>query len=220
LTVLARSRSLELDQEALMAVPAYPLSSEDDRGDWPAQGEWTYEDYLRLPDDGNRYEVIRGVLYVTPAPIPKHQLAVVKLVRFFDVFVSDNDLGVVLAAPIDVKLPLGIANPVQPDVVVFLKGNEPRWEMSYYQGTPDLIVEVLSPGTRRRDRTIKMDAYRDVGVPEYWLVDPDARTVAVFVLEPGTGYTERCRGGVGETVGSSVLPGFRLEVAGLFPRRS
>lgn len=200
-----------------MAVPAYPL---EDRGDGPAPGEWTYEDYLLLPDDGSRYEVIRGVLYVTPAPIPKHQLAVVKLVRFFDEFVSDNDRGVVLTAPLDVRLPFGIADPVQPDVVVFLKGNKPRWEMSYFQGTPDLIVEVLSPSTRKRDRTLKMDAYRDAGVPEYWLVDPDARTVAVFVLEPGTGYTERCRGGVGETVGSSVLPGFRLEVDGLFPRQS
>jgi Uma2 family endonuclease len=144
-----------------MAVPAYPLAHGEDSGDWPAPGEWTYEDYLRLPEDGNRYEVIRGVLYVTPAPIPRHQFAVLKLGRFFDEFVSDNDLGVVLAAPMDVKLPFGIAEPVQPDIVVFLKGNEPRWELSYYQGVPDLIVEVLSPRTRRRDRTVKMDAYRD-----------------------------------------------------------
>ncbi|HEV2843515.1 MAG TPA: Uma2 family endonuclease, partial [Thermoanaerobaculia bacterium] len=151
---------------------------------------------------------------------PRHQFAVLKLGRFFDEFVFDNGLGVVLAAPMDVRLPSGIADPVQPDVVVFLKGNEPRWELSYYQGVPDLVAEVLSPSTRRRDRTIKMDAYRDAGVPEYWLVDPDARTVVVYVLEPGKGYTERCRGGVGETVGSSVLPGFRVEVAGLFPRQS
>ena len=203
-----------------MAVPAYPLRSEEGRGNWPAQGAWTYEDYLRLPADGHRYEVIRGVLYVTAAPIPRHQFAVLKLGRFFDEFVFDNGLGVVLAAPMDVRLPSGIADPVQPDVVVFLKGNEPRWELSYYQGVPDLVAEVLSPSTRRRDRTIKMDAYRDAGVPEYWLVDPDARTVVVYVLEPGKGYTERCRGGVGETVGSSVLPGFRVEVAGLFPRQS
>lgn len=203
-----------------MAQPAYKLPTKEGGQSWPAQGAWTYGDYLRLPDDGNRYEVIRGVLYVTAAPVPRHQLAVVKLVRFFDVFVSDNDLGSVLAAPTDVRLPDAIADPVQPDVMVFLKGNEPRWEASNYEGVPDLIAEVLSPRTRRRDRTTKMDAYRDAGVSEYWLVDPNARTVEVYVLRPGTGYTEHCCGGVGETVKSSVLPGFRLEVAGLFPRQS
>lgn len=203
-----------------MAQPAYKPPMEEGGQSWPAQGEWTYEDYLRLPEDGNRYEVIRGVLYVTAAPVPRHQFAVLKLGRFFDELVSDNDLGVVLAAPTDVRLPSRIADPVQPDVVVLLKGNEPQWEMSYYQGVPDLIAEVLSPRTRRRDRTIKMDAYRDAGVPEYWLVDPDARTVVVYVLRPGTGYTELCRGGEGEAVASSVIPGFRLEVARLFPRQS
>lgn len=203
-----------------MAEPAYRTSSKHNGGEWPAPGEWTYEDYLRLPDDGNRYEVIRGFLYVTAAPLPKHQFAVLRLGRFFDEFVSSRDLGVVLTAPLDVKLPLGLAAPVQPDVVVFRKGNEPGWDASLFEGVPDLVVEVLSPSTRRRDRTVKLQAYQEAGVPEYWMVDLDARTVVVYGLEPGTGYTEACRGGVGETVGSSVLSGFRLEVAGLFPRQS
>src|SRR5690349_11704955 len=72
LTFLPRTGSLKAE-EALMAQPAYKFPTEKDGPGWPAQGEWTYEDYLRLPEDGNRYEVIRGVLYVSPAPLPEHQ---------------------------------------------------------------------------------------------------------------------------------------------------
>jgi Uma2 family endonuclease len=104
---------------------------------------------------------------------------------------------------------------VQPDIVFLRAGNTPGTEDQGFQGIPDLVIEVLSPGTRRRDRTLKRDAYRDAGVPEYWLVDPDARTVEVHVLESGK-YVEHFRGGAGEAVSSSVLPGFTVNVAGLF----
>jgi Uma2 family endonuclease len=204
-----------------MAEPAYRRSLPD-RGDgrtWPAQGEWTYDDYARLPDDGNRYEVIRGFLYVTPAPNYKHQFVVVKLIRSFDQFVSERELGVVLSAPFDILLPLGAASPVEPDLVFFRTGNTPEWGDRHFAGVPDLVVEVLSPSTRSRDRRTKLRAYQEAGVPEYWLVDPDLRTVLVYALQPGRGYIERCRGGVGERMTSSVLPGFELEVAGLFPRQ-
>jgi Uma2 family endonuclease len=211
-----------MKQEQSMAEPAYPRSLPDreDGRNWPAQGRWTYEDYLRLPEDGNRYEVIRGALYVTPAPAYLHQFSVVKLIRYFDEFVSDNELGVVLSAPFDIKLPFGIASPVQPDLIVFRLGNEPKPGDKNFEGVPDLVAEVLSPGTRRRDLTVKLKAYRDAGILEYWLVDPAARAVVVYVLEKGEGYTELCRGGVGETVRSSVLPGFELAVADLFPRQT
>jgi hypothetical protein len=134
-----------------MAVPAYPLAHEEDRGDWPAQGEWTYEEYLRLPDDGNRYEVIRGVLYVTAAPGLAHQFAAGEVTRHFVTFVHDNRLGMVFPAPFDVRLPRGIGTPVQPDLVVFLAGNEPRVGPTMEQ-VPDLVLEILSPSTRRRTR--------------------------------------------------------------------
>ncbi|HEY9421742.1 MAG TPA: Uma2 family endonuclease [Thermoanaerobaculia bacterium] len=130
-------------------------------------------------------------------------------------FVRERDLGLVLTAPVGVTLPAGIATPVQPDILFFRKGNEPRWESSNYEGVPDLIAEVLSLSTRRRDRTIKMDAYRDAGVPEYWLVDPGARTVMVYVLEKGK-YAELVRGGAGDEAWSSVIPGFRVRVDDLF----
>lgn len=204
-----------------MAQPAIPrtLLDGENGARWPLQGRWTYEDYLRLPEDGNRYEVIRGHLYVTAAPIFDHQLAVVKLIRFLDEFLSAGELGTVLAAPFDVLLPFGIGAPVQPDILVFRTGNEPSGGDKNFEGVPDLVAEVLSPRTRRRDRTVKLGAYEEAGVPEYWLVDPQLRTVDVYALGPRMRYTELCRGLEGDRVRSSVLPGFDLAVADLFPRR-
>lgn len=200
-----------------MTEPAYRLDLPANES-WPRQGDWTYEDYRRLPDDGNRYEVIRGSLYVTPAPNFKHQFVVVKLGRFFDHFVSEGELGVVLTAPFDILLPAGIASPVEPDLVFFRSGNVPHWEDKSFRGVPDLVLEVLSPSTRSRDRQVKLRAYQDAGIPEYWMVDPDYRTVVVYVLKTGRGYVELCHGGVGETVRSAALPGFEIAVADLFPR--
>jgi Uma2 family endonuclease len=208
-----------------MAQPAIPrtLLEGKDGARWPVQGRWTYEDYLRLPDDGNRYEVIRGHLYVTAAPIYDHQFAVLKLSRFLDEFVSADELGVVLAAPFDILLPFGIGSPVQPDVVFFRTGNEPVSGDENFKGVPDLVAEVLSPRTRRRDGTVKLQAYQDAGVPEYWLVDPRDRTVVVHAMgpdmRPDMRYTEPRRGAEGDRVRSSILPGFDLAVADLFPRR-
>ncbi|HEV7505697.1 MAG TPA: Uma2 family endonuclease [Thermoanaerobaculia bacterium] len=198
-----------------MTEPAYAFPRQDDGPDWPAQGGWTYDDFLRLPDDGQRYEVIRGCLYVTPPPILKHQFSSFELAFQFSAFVREHDLGLVLTAPLGVILPAGIANPVQPDVMFFRKGNEPRWETSNYEGVPDLIAEILSPKTQRRDRTTKLQAYQDAGVAEYWIVDPQACSVVVYGLERGK-YKELVRGGEYDMVGSSVVPGFRVKVRGLF----
>jgi len=191
----------------------------DRRDEWPAQGEWTYEDYLRLPEDGRRYEVIRGHLYVTAAPIYAHQYVVSRLFMTVGRAIDDADLGVLLGAPFDVLLPRGIAAPIQPDLIFFQKGHEPQWGAKNFAGVPDLVIEVLSRGTRKRDRTTKLDAYRDAGVPEYWLVDPEERTVVVYALsEDRRRYVESLRCGIGGTVTSMVLPGLELPVAALFPR--
>jgi Uma2 family endonuclease len=199
-----------------MAQPAYKFPRKQDEPSWPAQGEWTYEDYLRLPEDGNRYEVIRGVLYVSPAPSTDHQFSAFELGFRISAFVRENDLGCVYMAPYDVNLPSGIANPVQPDVLFFQKGNEPRKGTGRFDGVPDLIAEVLSPTTYNRDRTTKLEAYEEAGVPEYWLVDPNARTVEVHALQEGKGYVKVIRGGTGDEVWSSVLPGLRVNVSDLF----
>ena len=189
---------------------------------WPAQGSWTYEDYVRLPDDGKRYEVIRGVLYVSPAPIPLHQYVHTRLLVLLTRFVDENRLGVVLGAPMDVRLPRRIGDPVQPDLVFLRTGNQPRWEVdANFSGSPDLVVEILSPSTARRDRKVKHSAYREAGIPEYWIVDPRARTIEVFGLsEDGARYIELCRGGEADTVRSAVLPGLEVRIGEIFPPRS
>jgi len=199
--------------------PALPATL--DGHAWPAQGDWTYEDYLRLPDDGNRYEVIRGFLYVTAAPYPMHQYVLSRLHLLMGGFIMEKGLGVLLGAPMDVLLPRRIGDPVQPDLVFLRTGNQPRWEVEgSFSGTPDLAVEVLSRSTAHRDRTLKRDAYREAGIPEYWLVDPWKRTVLIYALsDDRRRYDELCRGGEGETVRSAVLTGLVVQVGELFPPR-
>lgn len=200
-----------------MSEPAHPLTFlEDDEKAWPAQGHWTYEDYLRLPDDGRRYEVIRGVLYVSPAPGYDHQYVVTYLFRRLDRFVEDHGLGLFLTSPFDVLMG-NIATPIQPDFLFLRAGREPRTGRPNFQGAPDLVVEVLSPSNRRYDRKIKLEAYEEAGVQEYWLVDPMARTVVIHVLGRNGRYAEFDRGGERDTVRSRVLEGFSLRVADLFP---
>lgn len=199
-----------------MAEPALPLATLEDGQKWPAQGEWTYEDYLRLPDEGQRYEVIRGVLYVAPSPNYDHQYTVLKLARRLDTFVEENDLGVVLTAPFDILLPDRIADPVEPDILFIRKEHQPRRGDKNFQGVPDLLVEVLSPRSRVYDRKVKLAAYRDAGVPECWLVDPMSRTIVIHGWEEGS-FIEIDRGDAGTEVVSKILRGFRLQVGLLFP---
>jgi Uma2 family endonuclease len=203
-----------------MSEPAYPLAfpEKDDGREWPRQGNWTYEVYRRLPDDGRRYEVVRGFLYVTPAPTFDHQFVVWQLSRQLGNFVVENDLGILLLAPFDIRLPGGIASPVQPDVAFVRNGNQPRSGDGSFEGVPDLIVEVLSPGTRRLDRTVKLTAYRDAGAPEVWLADPMPRRIQVLALSAdGKEYVQHALCGPGDSVTSTVIPGLRLEVDRIFP---
>lgn len=202
-----------------MNEPAYPLTPSDDGDLWPGPGYWTFEDYLRLPDDGQRYEVLRGSLYVTPAPAYDHQFPVTKLTSFLDVFVTKRDLGVLLVAPFDVRLPRRLADPVEPDLVFFRKGNEPQSGDKYFVGVPDLVIEVLSPKSRRVDGGTKLEIYQEAGIPEYWLVDPLSRTVVIFRLGEAGAYVQGARVGEGKTVTSTVLPGLRLAVSKIFPAK-
>lgn len=197
-----------------MAQPAYALPDGHD-DPWPAQGEWTWEDYLRLPDDGNRYEVIEGVLYVSAAPIYDHQFSVSELAGELRHFVKARGLGVILVAPFDVRLP-GVADPVEPDVLFFRDGNEPQAGDKYFMGVPDLVVEVLSPSTEHVDRGVKFAAYENAGVPEYWLANPKTRSIVVHTLNASGKYDEWGRFGPEDNLSSSLLKGFETPVAALF----
>jgi Uma2 family endonuclease len=203
-----------------MSEPARPLTLPQREGarSWPAQGRWTYDDYCLLPDDGQRYEVIRGFLYVSPAPSTDHQRCVVRLFRRLDRFAGDHGLGEVFSAPYDILLPRGIATPIQPDLMFFRTGNEPRPGTPNFQGVPDLVLEVLSPSTCHLDTRVKLAAYRDAGVPEVWLADPQARTITVHGRgQNAKSYVELSRGGPGDSVTSHLLPGLRIEISEIFP---
>jgi Uma2 family endonuclease len=151
--------------------------------DWvpgPGQGNWTYAYYAALPEDGHRYEIVDGVLYMSPSPSDAHQNVSVWLSHYLVIHVKLAGLGQVRAAPFDVELaPHTI---VQPDIMVILNEHLSRITSTCIKGAPDLVVEILSPGTASYDRTGKQRAYAQAHVMEYWLVDPDEETIEVLNL--------------------------------------
>lgn len=180
----------------------------------PAQGEWTYADYLALPDDGTRYEIIEGVLYVVNAPSSDHQTAVTEVSAELRNFVKRQQLGRVLIAPFEVHLS-SRNRPVQPDVLFIRAERWPDESISYYEGSPDLVVEVISPSSVRMDRVVKFTAYEATGVPEYWIINPHTRTIEVFTLSSGE-YALLGEYTGDEVVQSAVLAGIELVASALF----
>ncbi len=146
----------------------------------------TWEDVLRMPDDGNRYEFIGGRLYVTPAPVTRHQRISKRLQAALMRVLEDPGHGEVFGAPLLVEFP-GTGDRVQPDLLFVSDGRREIIGEKQVMGAPDLVVEILSPSTAHRDRGIKLDLYARSGVRQYWIVDPDEDVVDVwrFGDEPG-----------------------------------
>lgn len=148
------------------------------------RSRWTYAEFARLPSEGGtRHEIIDGELVVTPSPGTRHQTVVTELVARLHAFVRDRELGRVLTGPIDVLFSEG--DYLEPDLVFVARGREALLSDRGVEGPPDLVVEVLSPSTASRDRGVKLERYRHFGVAEYWIVDPDVRTVDVWKLSDG-----------------------------------
>jgi len=145
----------------------------------PEERIWTYEDYLNLEDE-KRYEVINGRLVEMPAPTPLHQEIVGKVFLLFSTFVMSENSGKILLSPVDVVL--GDRYVLQPDIVFISKGRLGIIGEKAIMGPPDLVVEIISPATIRRDTVVKKDIYEKFGVKEYWIVYPDERTIEVWVL--------------------------------------
>jgi Uma2 family endonuclease len=137
-----------------------------------------YADYVAAPNDGRRYEIIRGSLYVTPAPSPLHQRVSRRLLRQLADFFHERGLGEVFAAPID--LILTPHDVLQPDLLVVTSAL--HITRRGVERPPWLVVEILSRSTRRQDRGVKLERYAQLGVRHYWLVDPDARCIACYHL--------------------------------------
>ena len=181
----------------------------------PQQGYWTYSHYAAIPDDGQRYEIVDGVLYMSPVPSGWHQEATGRIYYYLMTYIEFAGLGKVLISPFDVELDFDTV--VQPDVLVLLNENSHRYVPdSHLIGGPDLVVETVSPGTAKHDRKVKFNAYAKAGVKEYWIAHPLLHSVEVFVLESGT----YCSVGVfsGEqTLPTTIVPDFPVQVQQFFP---
>jgi Uma2 family endonuclease len=135
----------------------------------------TYEDFCALPEDGRRYEIIDGDLYMSPSPVPLHQRVVLNLGAMLRDHVRRNRLGQVFIAPLDVIL--DEHNIVEPDIIFVSSARTAIVTEKNIQGSPDLLVEVLSPATAKRDTADKRNIYARCGVDHYWIVDPQTRSI-------------------------------------------
>jgi Uma2 family endonuclease len=179
----------------------------------PRQGQWKYNDYAALPDDGQHYEIVNGVLYMTPSPSIAHQEAAFEIASYLRAHVKSAGLGRVFMSPVDVELAADVV--VQPDVIVLLNKSLGKITTTRIIGAPELVVEVASPSTSGYDRREKQDAYARAGVLEYWVVNTDARTVEVLVLEAGVYHSLAVFQGTA-ILPSQVLPGFAARVEQFF----
>jgi len=144
-----------------------------------ANVRFTYSDYLLLPED-KRYEILDGELFVIAAPKTKHQKVSLQLTVALYHYVRNRELGQVLQAPFDVIL--SEENVVQPDIIFVRKERIGIIGEANLQGAPDLVIEILSPGTRSKDLELKRKIYCGFAVQEYWIVDPDLETIEVLIL--------------------------------------
>ena len=186
-----------------------------------ARRAWTYRDLVALPEDQLRHELIDGEHVVTPSPGTVHQRILLNLVRHLLPYLDRSGLGRMLVAPFDVKLSLFTV--VVPDIVYFTADRFARVvNEKHATAAPDLVVEILSPGTRRRDKGRKRAVYDREGVQEYWIVDPDARLItALRRPRAGAGLTDvitaaAAGGGVLE---SPLFPGLQVPLREVFRGR-
>ncbi len=145
-----------------------------------ATSKLTYEDYAAYPEDGQRHEIIDGEHFVNPAPTTNHQRFSRRIhFQLFDQ-IDELERGEVFNAPYDVQF--SDHDIVQPDLIIVMNERRQIITPTRIIGVPHLIVEILSPSNSRHDRVTKMELYERVGLPEYWIVEPDKQSVDQFVL--------------------------------------
>lgn len=177
----------------------------------------TYDDYVLIPDDGQRHEIIDGEHYVSPAPSLPHQDLVTELAAWLRPFAKRNGLGRVLVAPTDVLL--SKHDIVQPDLLFISKDKEASRTGTgkYIAGAPDLAIEVLSESTRRMDEEIKLDLYDHAGVLEYWTFHAARKTVRVYQRKDGRlQLAAELSAAAGDVLTTSLLPGLEIPLAEIF----
>ncbi|MFZ3091562.1 MAG: Uma2 family endonuclease [Nitrospirota bacterium] len=165
---------------------------------------YTFEDYERLPE-GAPYQLIGGELIMTPSPIPYHQKILGKIFFEMNKFVEEKNLGEVYLAPIDVYF--SETDVYQPDIIFISKERLNIIGEKKIEGSPDLIVEILSPATAYYDLRIKKEMYERGSVKEYWIVDPMQKIIEVFVNKNGKFES---LGNFKDVVKSSLIEGFNI----------
>jgi Uma2 family endonuclease len=166
-----------------------------------------------LPDDGNRYELIEGDLFVTPAPRAKHQRVVMELGSILHMYAKAHKLGIVFPAPTDVRLRLRETR-VQPDILFVSAERAGTIGVQEVSGAPNLVVEVLSESTKRADLEEKRQAYERAGIEEYWIVEPDQCYVLVYRFAESPEPRELSGS---DKLTTPLLPGLEITVSEIFP---
>jgi Uma2 family endonuclease len=192
-----------------------PMSGSEEMRPTPGV-KLTYDDFLLFPDDGQRHELIDGEHYVTPSPNTAHQRIVGRLYLALGNYLGAHPLGELFLAPFDVVL--SQFDVVEPDLLYLTA--ERRKEIlttQHVRGTPNLVIEVGSPGTRRRDETIKRRLYERAGVAEYWIVDPELEVVRIY-RRVGDGFARahELSRDAGDVLSSSLFPEFDLPLESVF----
>jgi len=169
-----------------------------------------------FPDDGLRHELIDGEHYVTPSPNTKHQKIVLRLAARILNWVEGHAIGQVFVAPFDVIFTK--FDVVEPDVLYMSNGRAAEiLTDANVQGVPELVVEIGSPSTRRRDETVKRLLYERAGVSEYWVVDPELDVVRVYRRE-GERFARPAElsAAAGDVLTTTLLPSLELQLVDVF----
>jgi Uma2 family endonuclease len=176
----------------------------------------TYDDFVHFPDDGKRHELIDGEHYVTPSPNTRHQRTSGTLYGLIWSWLQAHPVGQIFHAPYDVVF--SDTNVVEPDLVYLSNGRAAEVLTPLHaRGVPELVIEIASRGTRKRDETSKRRLYERVGVSEYWIVDPEIDVVRVFCRE-GDRFARPlellCQ--AGDVLTTPLLPGLEIPLVRVF----
>ena len=181
----------------------------------PRRVKLTYDDFLQFPDDGKRHELIDGEHYVTPSPNQIHQIIVGNLYFAIRGYLEEHPIGQAFLAPFDVVF--SNFDVVEPDLLYITAERREILTKQNVQGSPDLVIEVGSPGTRRRDETIKRRLYERAEVSEYWIVDPELEVVRIYQREgSGFGRPRELSREAGDAVTSPLFPQLKLSLDAVF----
>jgi Uma2 family endonuclease len=176
----------------------------------------TYDDFVLFPDDGTRHELIDGEHYVTPSPNTKHQSVSLRFTLVIGAWLERNPIGQLFYAPFDVVF--SNFDVVEPDLLYLSNARAAEaLTPQHVRGVPELVVEIGSPGTRKRDETVKRRLYERSGVSEYWVVDPDLDVVRVYRRDGDTfARVIELSADAGDTLTSPLLPGLVIRLADVF----